>query len=432
MRLVQEEAKQAAARVTLFNTPAQIIEAMGAIARGLELAAKGIRERSAPPDGRTRLELPMLTAEAAHLLEISPSTLKRLETELIEAEKLQGNPHPQPFQRNPRGLRIFYSQDLFRIRRYLNDQLCAPGASPHILSVANQKGGVGKTTTAVNLAQDAATRGYRVLVIDLDPQASATTSMLVDRGDGVLVEGANLGISDSETCATVLLGETTDLRPLIRKTHWPTIDIVPSAPDLVEGEFAMIYEFASAQVESRPPSFWLGLRDALASLTGEDYDMVIIDTAPTLNLSTLSTLLATEGLLIPCPMRGLDVESLKSFSVTTHRWLELLSKSYHLPLRWFRVLPTMRTASYTEELNELAVRERIGTFVLKENMPRLEALQRAVGGASTVFEQQLDDDLPSAPASARKAKAILRSAHNQVFAAARAATSTQPNLIAGD
>lgn len=427
MRSVQEQVKEAAARVTVFSSPAQVLEAMGAIARGLEIAATGIRQRSAPPDGRTRLELPMQTAEAAHLLGISGSTLKRLESEMLAA-----NPDSPPFSRNDRGLRVFYSHDMFRIRRYLKEGLRDPEAAPHVVSVANQKGGVGKTTTAINFAQDAATRGYRVLLIDLDPQASATTSMLVDRGDGVLVEGANLGIRDDQTCASVLLGDTSDIRPLIRKTHWPTIDIVPSAPDLVDGEFAMIIDFADAKSQGTPPAFWLGLRNALTTLKAEEYDLVVIDTAPTLSLSTLATMLATEGLLIPCPMRSLDVESLKSFAVTSLTWLETLSTSYHLPLRWFRILPTMRQASYTEELNELAVRERIASFVLPDRMPRLEALQRASGGASTVFEQQLDDDLASAPASARKAKSILRSIHNDVFATIVAATSSQQPLVQGE
>ena len=427
MRLVQDEAKQAAARVTIFNSPAQVLEALGAISRGLQLAAQGIRERAAPPDGRTRLELPMQTAEAAQLLQISPSTLKRLEDEMTGAD-----PDSPAFSRNPRGLRVFYSQDMFRIRRYLKEGLGSPDSPPHVISVSNQKGGVGKTTTAINFAQDAATRGYRVLLIDLDPQASATTSMLVDNGNGVLVEGSNLGITEEETCARVILGDTSDIRPFVRKTHWPTIDIVPSSPDLVDGEFSMIIDYADAKAAGTPPAFWLGLRNALSSLTAEDYDLVIIDTAPTLSLSTLATMLATDGLLIPCPMRSLDVESLKSFSVTTLRWLEILSKSYHLPLRWFRVLPTMRQASYTEELNELAVRERLGAFVLPDKMPRLEALQRSSGGASTVFEQQLDDDLASAPASARKAKLILRSLHHDIFAAIRAATSVQPNLMQGE
>jgi chromosome partitioning protein len=295
--------------------------------------------------------------------------------------------------------------------------------------VANQKGGVGKTTTAVNFAMDAATRGYRVLLIDLDPQASATTSMLVQNDAGVLVEGSNLGINEDMTCASVLVGETTDIRPLIRRTHWSSIDIVPSAPDLVEGDFAMIMDFADARAAGKQATFWLGLRAALRSLDGAEYDLVVIDTAPTLSLATLATLLATEGLLIPCPMRSLDVESLKSFAVTTHAWLETLAKSFSLPLKWFRVLPTMRQSSYTEELNELAVRQQIAGFVLPDKLPRLEALQRAAGGAATVFEQQLDDDLASAPAAARKARNILRSVHNEIFVAVRAAASTQHNLF---
>lgn len=427
MSVGQKEAKHAESRVTIFTSSDQVLEAMGAIARGLSASAEAIRKRAAPPDGRTRLEIPMQTAEAAQLLDISPSTLKRLEEELIQAD-----PEGSGFSRSDRGLRVFYSHDMLRIRRHLGEGLVANGAPPHVMAVANQKGGVGKTTTAVNFAMDAATRGYRILLIDLDPQASATTSMLVDNGAGVLVEGANLGINEDMTCASVLVGETSDIRPLIRRTHWSSIDIVPSAPDLVEGDFAMIMEYADARAAGKQASFWLGLRAALRSLDGAEYDLVVIDTAPTLSLATLATLLATEGLLIPCPMRSLDVESLKSFAVTTHTWLETLAKNFPLPLKWFRVLPTMRQPSYTEELNELAVRQQIAGFVLPDKLPRLEALQRAAGGAATVFEQQLDDDLASAPAAARKARSILRSVHNEVFAAVRAASAAQPAMFRGE
>jgi chromosome partitioning protein len=424
MAVGQKEAKHADSRVTIFTSSDQVIEAIGAIARGLSASAESIRKRAAPPDGRTRLEIPMQTAEAAQVLDISASTLKRLEEELLQA-----NPEEPGFSRNERGLRVFFSHDMLRIRRHLGEGLVPKGAPPHIMAVANQKGGVGKTTTAVNFAMDAATRGYRVLLIDLDPQASATTSMLVQNDQGILVEGSNLGINEDMTCASVLVGETTDIRPLIRRTHWSSIDIVPSAPDLVEGDFAMIMDFADARAAGKQATFWLGLRHALRSLDGAEYDMVVIDTAPTLSLATLATLLATEGLLIPCPMRSLDVESLKSFAVTTHAWLETLAKSFSLPLKWFRVLPTMRQSSYTEELNELAVRQQIASFVLPDKLPRLEALQRAAGGAATVFEQQLDDDLSSAPASARQARKILRSVHNEIFVAVRAAAATQHNLF---
>jgi chromosome partitioning protein len=424
MAVGQKETKHADSRVTIFTSSDQVIEAIGAIARGLSASAESIRKRAAPPDGRTRLEIPMQTAEAAQVLDISGSTLKRLEEELVHA-----NPEESGFSRNERGLRVFYSHDMLRIRRHLGEGLVPKGAPPHIMAVANQKGGVGKTTTAVNFAMDAATRGYRVLLIDLDPQASATTSMLVQNDQGILVEGSNLGINEDMTCASVLVGDTTDIRPLIRRTHWSSIDIVPSAPDLVEGDFAMIMDFADARAAGQQATFWLGLRHALRSLDGAEYDMVVIDTAPTLSLATLATLLATEGLLIPCPMRSLDVESLKSFAVTTHAWLETLAKSFSLPLKWFRVLPTMRQSSYTEELNELAVRQQIASFVLPDKLPRLEALQRAAGGAATVFEQQLDDDLSSAPASARQARKILRSVHNEIFVAVRAAAATQHNLF---
>lgn len=420
MESVQSRAKQSSASVTIFSSSSDLITAMNAVANGLRPACASIRERAAPPDGLTRPELPMTTSEACTLLGISASSLKRAETEMLALDPETN------VDRTTTKRRKFYSHDIYRFRQHLKMGLGEPGSRPQVIAVANQKGGVGKTTTTINLAQDAATRGYRVLLLDLDPQASSTASMLVDRGDGVLVEGANLGITGSHTCAAVMRGQQRDIRRVARKTHWPTIDIVPSSPDLVEGEFMMIEQLMHAKTTNVQPSFWLGLRNALDRLTVEEYDLVIIDTAPTLSLSSLGTMLACDGLLIPCPMRSMDVESLKSFFVITSDWFTKLQQHFDLRMRWFRILPTLRqSGSFTEDFNEQIVRMYAGVFMLSDRVPKLEAIQRASGGGSTVFELQNDADISSAPVSARKARNLLRSIHNDIFATIQAATAPQ-------
>lgn len=424
MESVQSRAKQSSASFTIFNSSTQLLAALKAVSEGLSPACAAIRKRAAPPDGLSRPELPMSTSEAASLLGISPSTLKRTEAELAEAQPGVN------VDRTDSQRRKFFSYDLYRFRQFLGMGLGQDGDRSHVVAVANQKGGVGKTTTTINLAMDAATRGYRVLLIDLDPQASSTASMLVDNGDGTLVEGSNLGLPDSETCASVILGEQADIRAVVRRTHWPTIDIVPSSPDLVEGEFKMIHQLVEAGIAGTMPEFWTALRKAIYRLGVEEYDLVLIDTAPTLSLSTVSTLLACDGLLIPCPMRSMDVESLKSFFEVTTDWFTRLDAYFGLPMRWFRILPTLRqSGSYTEDFNEQIVRMYAGVFMLPDRVPKLESIQRASGGGSTVFEVQKDDDIASAPASARKARNLLRSIHNDVFATMEAAVSAQGSLI---
>lgn len=424
METVKQRAKASSASMTIFGSPEDLILAMEAVAAGLKSACAAIRERAAPPDGLTRPELPMTTGEACALLGISSTTLKNAEAELRLLDPTAA------VDRTDTQRRKLYSHDIYRFRQHLGLSAAEPGSRPHVIAVANQKGGVAKTTTSINLAQDAATRGYRVLLIDLDPQASSTASMLVDRGDGFCIEGSNLGITGKDTCSAVLRGEHNDIRRVVRKTHWPSIDIVPSSPDLVDGEFKMIEQLMESRTVGGQPAFWLGLQNALDRLTVEEYDLVIIDTAPTLSLSSLGTMLACDGLLIPCPMRSMDVESLRSFFIITAEWFTSLTDYFDLRMTWFRILPTLRqSGSFTEDFNEQMVRTYAGVFMLNDRVPKMESIQRASGGGSTVFEKQKDEDIASAPASARKARNLLREIHNDVFATIRAATLQQRPLM---
>src|SRR4051812_32924331 len=152
---------------------------------------------------------------------------------------------------------------------------------PRIISLANQKGGVGKTTTAINLGTALAATGERVLIIDLDPQGNASTGLGIDRA------------SRKSSTYDVLIGELS-LREAILPTAVPRLHIAPSTMDLSGLELEL--------GTTRDRAF--RLRDALARLNGatlpdSDYTYVLVDCPPSLNLITVNAMAASDAILVP-------------------------------------------------------------------------------------------------------------------------------------
>jgi chromosome partitioning protein len=149
---------------------------------------------------------------------------------------------------------------------------------PRVLAIANQKGGVGKTTTAINLATALAANGERVLLIDLDSQGNASTGLGVDR-------------SDRAVGTYRLLIDEMPPEQAARTTYIPNLSLIPADGDLVGAEIEMV------RLERRE----FRLRDALASLrtTADPYNFVLIDCPPSLGLLTLNGLVAADAVLVP-------------------------------------------------------------------------------------------------------------------------------------
>ncbi|MGD9920036.1 MAG: ParA family protein [Pseudorhodoplanes sp.] len=176
-----------------------------------------------------------------------------------------------------------------------------------VLAVANQKGGVGKTTTAINLGTALAAIGERVLIIDLDPQGNASTGLGIDRK------------SRNRSTYDVLTGEAS-LRDSILTTSVPRLHIAASTLDLAGLEL----EISSARDRA------IRLRNALGRLNegqpqGEDYTYVLVDCPPSLNLLTVNAMAASDAVLVPLQCEFFALEGLSQLLKTVDQVKELLN-----------------------------------------------------------------------------------------------------------
>ena len=147
-----------------------------------------------------------------------------------------------------------------------------------IIAVANEKGGVGKTVTVVNLGAAFCRQGKTVLVVDMDPQFNATRGLGVDMEDGMLTVYDLISDIESVRAADVIV-----------PTKWEGLDLLPSHVDLAGAEVELINE---AGRENR-------LKDALESMSGE-YDFILLDTPPSLSLLTVNVLAYAKEVIVPC------------------------------------------------------------------------------------------------------------------------------------
>jgi chromosome partitioning protein len=217
-------------------------------------------------------------------------------------------------------------------------------------AVVNQKGGVGKTTTTVNLAAYLATFGKKILLIDIDPQSNASVGLGVEK-------------SRIELCLYDVMVEGRPVSEVILKSNIANLDILPSTPKLAGAEVELV------TIELRETR----LKEALAQVKDE-YDIVVIDCPPSLSLLTVNALTAADEVIIPIQC---EYYALEGISQLTHT-LELVRESLNPALKIRGIILTMfdpRTLLSSQVAEE--ARKYFGSKVFKTVIPRNVRLAEA-------------------------------------------------------
>ncbi len=214
---------------------------------------------------------------------------------------------------------------------------------PRVIAIANQKGGVGKTTTAINLSTGLAAIGRKVLMVDLDPQGNASTGLGIDRTNrrvssyDVLMGGASVADAQLETSI-------------------PGLYLIPSTVDLTGAELELI---------SLPRRAYR-LREALAA-TVHEFDYVLIDSPPSLNLLTVNALVAAKSVVVPLQCEFFALEGLSMLMKT----IERIRNSFNAELEIQGIVLTMydKRNNLSDQVAQ-DVRDFLGDMVYKTIIPR--------------------------------------------------------------
>lgn len=334
-------------------------------------------EETFPPDAQKGLRR-FSMREAADLLRINLNTFRH------HVSNLEGFPEGILEGGNRRA---FSAAELVEAQRILLETgRIKPEEHPHrrpgeacqVLTVFNLKGGSAKTSTVAHVGQLMGLRGFRVLLVDLDSQASLTNLF------GVTPEFD----PDMPTSYDLIRAEgALPASDVIRKTNFPTVDLIPASMDIMEYEFEVALSFRTGT-----SAFHRQLREALEPVL-EQYDLVIIDTPPQLNFSVISAIFASTGVLIPLNASMLDVMSLSSFLKMASGLMAVVES--HAPdhgLNFVRVLITRyeQTDGPQVQISSL-LRTVLGDTVLPAEFLKSTAVGDAANTQQSIFEVEPRD-----------------------------------------
>jgi len=340
-----------------------------------------LRTRMYPPRSEKTLRQ-FLTNEVSKLTSIPDSTLKLMSSE-------GRGPSPSRLENNHRvytlaqinELRaLFATQKPSDALRFLPRR--REGEHLQVLAIANFKGGSAKTTTCVHLAHYLALHGYRVLALDLDPQASL--SALFGAQPEVDV-GAN------ETIYAALRYDEAERRPLrdiIRKTYFDGVDLIPGNLEVME------YEHETPRVLANKSSsgaiFFERLKLALTEVEA-DYDVVILDTPPSLGFLTLSAIYAATSMIITVHPAMLDVASMSQFLLMMGDLISVLNESgAQLDQDFIRYLVTRHNPNDAPQSQVVAMmRHLFGTDVLLPTAIESTAVEAAGLAKRSIYELEM-------------------------------------------
>lgn len=279
------------------------------ISRAAQTVIESMRDAMLAPE-RRKSPPKFNAAQLARMCGVDPSTVTRLRKkgDLPSGEKSEG------------ASRVFWSLEdaLVWVRHFRAAYLRPEAVRGCVIAVGNNKGGVAKTTTTMNLAQGLSLRGHRVLVIDLDPQHSLTNLFAII---------PQLEVDHEDTIMPLVEQESGAITKMIRPTYWPGIDLVAARPQVQAADTLITVR----QARDLGYKGWDVLRSAMfvperedgENLTEENwrqfvqavdqYDVIIMDTPPGMGTINMNAIMAADGVIVPCPPNQMDFNGSSSF-----------------------------------------------------------------------------------------------------------------------
>ena len=304
------------------------------------------------------------TKEACQLIGRSDTFLKNLEKE-----------SPEFLPQKINGIRYYDLELINRIRDKANTRYRRPkGSAPFVIAITNFKGGVGKSGTAKSLADKLAISGLRVNAMGLDPQGTDAVYY------GIIPE---LEVKPEDTIREALLSNPSKIKSAIKETYFPGIDIIPGNLSLTEVEMELNdYQVQMNKVKT------LGFPDERLTnaidCIKDDYDVIILDCGPNLNILTLNAINAANAILIPVPPALPDLASFCTFCKTLNNHLEISDKVKSLD--FFRILISKHPRNSTaEKISTMMIRE-FGTYIIPKAIVHSAEIELASSKFSSIYE----------------------------------------------
>ncbi len=350
--------------LTMLTRHDVTIQQIEEIERASEQVINRRRESTFAPDQQKQLQLRFSLTQAAKFVGRTPQAIRL-------AEKEGRLPAPVT---NERGRRSGYTLAQLNVMRELFGTLPhrADTDEPIILSVQNFKGGVGKSTVATHLAHYLALQGYRICVLDCDPQAT-TTSLFGLNPD--------FDVDEEQTLASFLASEEADLSYAVRPTYWDTIDLIPANLSLYNIEYYLAGQVAgNAQLLER-------LSFGINGIAGS-YDVIIIDPPPALGMISLSVLRAANAMLVPVRPATIDFTSTRNFFTMMIEALTVMARrGVHANYKFLKVLANDVDEQKSMHGSITGMMQRIyGTHMLSAVMKDSAEIDNAGGRLMSVYE----------------------------------------------
>lgn len=292
-----------------------------------------IEESGRAPNNAKCLNRRWSVKETSELVGRSSSSILKVQNSLIEKNLLD------PLDKHPTTNRVqgYTLKQINQLRKHFKTLPYRTDGVDEclVLAVQSFKGGVGKSVTSVSLAQYLATQGYRVLFVDMDSQASGTSSFgyIPDRD-----------ISDSETLLPFFKGEQESASYCIKKTYWDQLDIIPANLQLYELELSMAAEVRSLSTIEQEV-IYNELKCAIDSVKNE-YDIVVMDSPPALGFTSMNILCSADALIIPTPPALYEFSSTVQYLRMVENVLEMIN-----PEKAYKFIKILATDVYPNQLN---------------------------------------------------------------------------------